>query len=127
MRGLLTAFAKVFNEFRITPACAGTTIRGLCLCFGYWDHPRLCGDYIFKHGSHSICIGSPPPVRGLQIQNTKILWKLRITPACAGTTRIINFLPECKEDHPRLCGDYIDWLAKIRYEPGSPPPVRGLL
>ena len=70
----------------ITPACAGKTASALSKTFSLKDHPRLCGEN--GDGFHHVDnhIGSPPPVRGKRPENREILFKCRITPACAGKT-----------------------------------------
>ena len=59
--------------------------------------------------------------------NLKEYLKIRITPACAGTTYSSMLDKVDSEDHPRLCGDYLSNLDLGYSSMGSPPPVRGLL
>ena len=72
----------------ITPACAGTTAS--CTAGGSFakDHPRVCGNHPFclvEPVSHP---GSPPRVREPLMSFIANLQLIRITPACAGTTRV---------------------------------------
>ena len=66
-------------------------------------------------------------MRGLLFDEVLDDVKVGITPAGAGTTRIVTEQMDTIRDHPRWCGDYdkIKYLRK-RNE-GSPPLVRGLL
>ena len=72
---------------RITPACAGSTDRGGGRCGVLKDHPRLRGEYHGRdHKIHSHR-RSPPLARGVPTTKIILLAILRITPACAGSTR----------------------------------------
>ena len=125
MRGpLRSAFARSHGS-RITPACAGTTVRDFCAFVFLKDHPRLCGDHIGYYPFSSFIQGSPPPVRGppttINVSNSD----KRITPACAGTTWLCWLVKPTVGDHPRLCGDHFVLNRKKSQTRGSPPPVRG--
>ena len=52
---------------------------------------------------------------------------MRITPACAGKTRLQLLVPACPEDHPRVCGENVFSGMLICWQIGSPPRVRGKL
>ena len=93
VRGLLPVRSFPLEYFRITPACAGTTLWEVCSSKFSWDHPRLCGDYVKGQGLRLKSIGSPPPVRGLPTKKSAEAFLSGITPACAGTTSsIFNLL-----------------------------------
>ena len=89
----------------ITPACAGKRYHNAKLERNQQDHPRVCGE---KKSSRSPCrcrLGSPPRVRGKGSSLRNFVVGLRITPACAGKSRILCInLCRCK-DHPRVCGE----------------------
>src|SRR5262245_50944108 len=91
---------------RLTPACAGTTrrlprdrqassahprVRGdnawpatsLCVRAA---HPRVRGDNEVEIDFAPIKIGSPPRARGQLPRSDLPATRLRLTPACAGTT-----------------------------------------
>ena len=95
----------------ITPACAGTTAPGTLREEHVKDHPRLCGDYVELKVDNTTRAGSPPLVRGLQALPHILAILKRITPACAGTTvdSFNSFISP--RDHPRLCGDYLNFLT----------------
>ena len=48
---------------RITPACAGKTVRRQCLTHKLQDHPRVCGKNFFYNRWLWFLLGSPPRVR----------------------------------------------------------------
>ena len=109
---------------RITPACAGKTPLAILHLPGGEDHPRVCGKDITVNGAMNSPAGSPPRVRERPKNLWKLIFILRITPACAGKTLcpvvcLINLW-----DHPRVCGkDRLNCLKRVGPR-GSPPRVR---
>ena len=73
-------------ELRITPACAGTTIKILCGLLCVRDHPRVCGNHKRPVARSTLRSGSPPRVREPHMNLVRNHIIYRITPACAGTT-----------------------------------------
>ena len=71
---------------RITPACAGTSVKRLWPIRGKRDHPRMCGDKGYRRLRCEERDGSPPHVRGQVFQKGCVIFMPRITPACAGTS-----------------------------------------
>ena len=55
--------------------------------------------------------------------NEKI--KDRITPACAGKSKGLSEKLAEERDHPRVCGEKLDFLHLPHVQLGSPPRVRG--
>ena len=49
----------------------------------------------------------------------------RIIPACAGNTPSTVAEKCLRSDHPRVCGEHIDWPELWAMVPGSSPRVRG--
>ena len=49
--------------------------------------------------------GSPPHARGRPIRSLAAPGQIRITPACAGKTRLIEITKELESDHPRMRGE----------------------
>ena len=43
VREKLNQWVKAYQDFGITPACAGKTTRLICGKSNYRDHPRVCG------------------------------------------------------------------------------------
>ena len=74
------------HQNRITPACAGKTLRRLLTLGHVQDHPRVCGKNLQKSLSVDIRLGSPPRVREKLTKPWKSVLLSRITPACAGKT-----------------------------------------
>ena len=71
---------------RITPACAGKTLRDRSKATAPGDHPRVCGENAGVLGVGLSVTGSPPRVRGKLVRKGLVRQNLRITPACAGKT-----------------------------------------
>ena len=71
---------------RITPACAGTTLRRYQTELDDRDHPRMCGDHWLCKLDNLLILGSPPHVRGPLLSLLEQDGMIGITPACAGTT-----------------------------------------
>ena len=94
----------------ITPACAGKTYMVLKYNHLRWDHPRLRGkDGMLQNNSYP-WMGSPPLARERPTRQGPIPPVFRITPACAGKTRLEHLQPPVPGDHPRLRGkDLICW------------------
>ena len=109
----------------ITPACAGTTLGHNQDRPPAWDHPRLRGDHRRILLVSPPLRGSPPLARGPLFLRSDVSREVRITPACAGTTRrTCRRGAECG-DHPRLRGDHDFGTAQNRNRLGSPPLARG--
>ncbi len=127
MRGILTITNDLTGQTRITPACAGNT--QICGVFWLWnfritpacagntrergrlscpdrDHPRMCGEYAVNLASQAHKLGSPPHVRGILVLSCNTFCVIRITPACAGNTRLLECTYQRPRDHPRMCGEY---------------------
>ena len=127
MRGKLEAIYGSLSEIGITPAGAGKTLTKLTNCCIIKDHPRRCGENKdFSAYTHRPP-GSPPQVRGKQINNFFNVIVLRITPAGAGKTDAPAQVALENEDHPRRCGENFDGLIIHPKQIGSPPQVRGKL
>ena len=77
----------------ITPACAGKTalflLAGLCT----EDHPRVCGKDRWFPAFQGQTVGSPPRVRERRGCPSRNFAPHRITPACAGKTRLFLACP----------------------------------
>ena len=75
---------SVSERARITPACAGRSVRGVRLSGASADHPRVCGEESLPTKPSNFCGGSPPRVRGGGTRIPGCCSPRRITPACAG-------------------------------------------
>ena len=98
-------FPAVYEDFWITPACAGKTPAETLICHLPPDHPRMRGE----DGSHdpgSCCVpGSPPHARGRHGPGVPMRRGRRITPACAGKTGCYLLQRSYHWDHPRMRGE----------------------
>ncbi len=85
----------------------------------------MCGEKLQQLHVLRFREGSPPRVRGKDI-NAKNSFRLsRITPACAGKSYSrLGTLPGV-EDHPRVCGEKKTGAPPLLKPKGSPPRVRG--
>ena len=110
---------------RITPACAGKSSGLMQRCGTNGDHPRMCGEKPCLAFSFPKSIGSPPHVRGKDPAPVTSVEDIRITPACAGKSRIAAKLLGRCEDHPRMCGEKRKAAPALQKTAGSPPHVRG--
>ena len=75
---------------RITPACAGRTLRDCLLVLMIRDHPRVCGKNRMIHRIRGLWRGSPPRVWEEPKIQSRLQIHKRITPACAGRTPCDN-------------------------------------
>ena len=84
MRGKVIETSAPNGYVRITPAYAGKSgILWLNLCC-VRDHPRLCGEKSGAYKHHKHLRGSPPPMRGKEIERIFTFSFYGITPAYAG-------------------------------------------
>ena len=125
MRGKLAFRPQIDNLDRITPAGAGKTIPLCRAKTQRQDHPRRCGENVFRKVKKLVRTGSPPQVRGKLDRYAPDAFDVGITPAGAGKT--ISSSVHCKpqRDHPRRCGENFIVLLAEQAEMGSPPQVRG--
>ena len=125
MRGKVWRSDCAARLARITPAHAGKS--GEIARTSTWsrDHPRPCGEKDTRSLSAVPAQGSPPPMRGKDIQNIGCIFEHRITPAHAGKrVKYCNAEVHLK-DHPRPCGEKPAPRRARFHESGSPPPMRG--
>ena len=109
----------------ITPAGAGKTCDIIFAYLPHEDHPRRCGENFAAFLNAARILGSPPQVRGKPITEAFKADIDRITPAGAGKTKRRNMKIINAWDHPRRCGENVRVKNPIRFQPGSPPQVRG--
>ena len=105
MRGKVSVHSAFSPFVRITPACAGKS-RRLSHCRSqFWDHPRVCGEKLFRFILVLHPLGSPPRMRGKVIPVHSRSSPPRITPAYAGKSCTVCQRSEDCWDHPRVCGE----------------------
>ena len=109
----------------ITPACAGKRRSPSPSSARSWDHPRVCGEKRRFCCDDTHGLGSPPRVRGKDVQARQRLVRHRITPACAGKRAMSTSPRGSIQDHPRVCGEKLTLSGSLQIISGSPPRVRG--
>ena len=125
MRGKVPHLPAITSRARITPAYAGKSSVYLPCSRGCTDHPRLCGEKIQMHRIPLTVTGSPPPMRGKEMERCSHDAGVRITPAYAGKRYSHSCPSPCHRDHPRLCGEKCEMPSTAFLCLGSPPPMRG--
>ena len=105
MRGKGRRWPESVAANGITPAYAGKSLCGLCLC-----RSRL---------------GSPPRMRGKERLAKNQRSVHGITPAYAGKRKVCDGSRHETRDHPRVCGEKIISMLKASFGAGSPPRMRG--
>ena len=71
---------------RIIPACAGSTCATPSNPAAPGDHPRMRGEHVRAFQSSMMQWGSSPHARGAPIRLDRLIRRVRIIPACAGST-----------------------------------------
>ena len=106
-RGILPSKIPASSMIRITPACAGNTLKMDLIFSISRDHPRLRGEYSGLFFQFLEEAGSPPLARGIRYGYIPEEVRSGITPACAGNTPLDNARCRWTRDHPRLRGEYL--------------------
>ena len=90
MRGKGAMPDGIAGHHRITPACAGKSIKQMTPLDAQKDHPRVCGEKLQAFLTSSLVSASPPRVRGKAAMPTLREISEGITPACAGKSLIVR-------------------------------------
>ena len=109
----------------ITPAYAGKSPRGPGDKGRHGDHPHVCGEKFTQSATKTTIPGSPPRMRGKEIQAYENYQLVRITPAYAGKSTMRHHCQSQSRDHPRVCGEKVHQLSGVSLVVGSPPRMRG--
>ena len=125
MRGKAERSPVDHGDSGITPAYAGKRVRPAARTATGRDHPRLCGEKKHRTYIDSKVKGSPPPMRGKELDGGQRKTIGRITPAYAGKRDFVKRNLFVTQDHPRLCGEKVPPVLIVRKFQGSPPPMRG--
>ena len=110
---------------RITPACAGKSGPAAWHRWACRDHPRMCGEKCPPGKFFFMTVGSPPRMRGKEVQGLLQDLVGGITPACAGKRGSGSLPRSCRRDHPRVCGEKPIFPSGAASTVGSPPRVWG--
>ena len=125
MRGKVDSKFFEIVKTRITPAHAGKRPAWLPSAPPSTDHPRACGEKVPPCVHASFMRGSPPRMRGKDMDACVARWPARITPAHAGKSDQARFGRSSGWDHPRACGEKGGIAAGSDFPVGSPPRMRG--
>ena len=125
VRGKACPNSEASRAVGITPACAGKSTTELFQLQTDRDHPRVCGEKCRATKQIRRIKGSPPRVRGKARPMDSDSISTRITPACAGKSRLPRYDCMAHRDHPRVCGEKLFVLLRLPSAIGSPPRVRG--
>ena len=85
-RGALLASLELTNGKGIIPACAGSTGSRPWSGRRARDHPRMRGEHRPRLEGCLSCLGSSPHARGALVSPGNRRRRVRIIPACAGST-----------------------------------------
>ena len=105
MRGKRFFHVERRRKNRITPADAGKTFTFAVNNVFAEDHPRGCGENLYRCSFFYSIPGSPPRMRGKLAHYTALLCQVGITPADAGKTQSRKIRNRIMQDHPRGCGE----------------------
>ena len=125
MRGKERTAPRPGGARGITPAHAGKSPHRNFIIQPVRDHPRTCGEKEDALKEHAEELGSPPHMRGKDVQSQGRNNRPGITPAHAGKSFNIIAAVRHDRDHPRTCGEKDFRQSRTQPKPGSPPHMRG--
>ena len=125
MRGAQFVFGSLLKNLGIIPADAGSTGCPARRGAAGRDHPRGCGEHMYTKSKGFNDQGSSPRMRGAPGRPITDPLANRIIPADAGSTRVPDRWCSDTGDHPRGCGEHINWIDANGIIPGSSPRMRG--
>ena len=91
------------------PAGAGSRCSQSAAVCGRWVHSRGCGEQLWSYRSRLQCPGPAPRARGAERQVRQRDLGGGTIPAGAGTSRTPNRAAGRCRDHPRECGDHLNF------------------
>ena len=109
----------------IIPACAGSTRRRRRCPPQCRDHPRMRGEHSTSECDPVSRPGSSPHARGARDLVAGRADRVRIIPACAGSTATCTSSTWPGRDHPRMRGEHVYVPSPPRPQVGSSPHARG--
>ena len=127
MRGALYRSLFPLGRVGIIPAYAGSTICAYRIHTGSRDHPRVCGEHLWRGRYTMLEWGSSPRMRGARPSTSRNVRKIGIIPAYAGSTTCRSRPCWMGGDHPRVCGEHPPVLSRQAGFSGSSPRMRGAL
>ena len=124
-RGALRSVLGVTLRPRLIPACAGSTSRTFLDCPCTTAHPRMRGEHLRHYPADGSALGSSPHARGARPVLGDDDTRVRLIPACAGSTRGGLRPRPGTAAHPRMRGEHGGRLIGQSGQPGSSPHARG--
>ena len=91
----------------------------------FFCKPRVCGEKRLCAPPIASATGSPPRMRGKELECRCVRLPERITPAYAGKSHKVRLQAAGRWDHPRVCGEKIQHPKYTTDKGGSPPRMRG--
>ena len=125
MRGKGCSPLSVSGTPGITPAYAGKSHLHAAPVQTKRDHPRVCGEKRWRSCRSATTLGSPPRMRGKEYIDSAFDLGEGITPAYAGKRPWAGGTCFPHRDHPRVCGEKVNFLTLYGMTLGSPPRMRG--
>ena len=125
MRGKVLREGLREHRLRITPAYAGKSEEIDRDAEIQRDHPRICGEKARCAAATTLQRGSPPHMRGKGRYFLCTMPTVGITPAYAGKRSSFSGFLWASWDHPRICGEKLDFAVSFLHPRGSPPHMRG--
>ena len=125
VRGARSTGASRWCTGRLTPACAGSTRRGLHCHVRLPTYPRVCGEHVIAASDNWIDADLPPRVRGARWPASRQRDRCRLTPACAGSTSHTPHRQCATSTYPRVCGEHTGSRSTNPCTTDLPPRVRG--
>ena len=110
---------------RISPACAGNTVADGGRQWRTTDQPRVRGEHVPVHLYSAPPAGSAPRARGTHDVVDFTVSINRISPACAGNTRLQSPRQGPRPDQPRVRGEHMAIAPISTANVGSAPRARG--
>ena len=125
MQGKVCAGSRTGAGARDYPAYAGKSTEQRATEPVVSDHPRVCGEKAAYFRAECVPRGSPPRMRGKGSVLYIAALGIGITPAYAGKRRRKAPCRATGRDHPRVCGEKMNFATHELASGGSPPRVRG--
>ena len=127
MRGKQTVTGDAAAATGNIPAYAGKTQKVLSAPRQPPEHPRVCGENLLESPCLAGCGGTSPRMRGKPPTPSRTARTFGNIPAYAGKTGRPDLLTSPLEEHPRVCGENIDFFLGLRFTAGTSPRMRGKL
>ena len=126
MRGISLKDMTSPLRCRFNPAYAGNISIVNGQLFFKQVQPRVCGEYSSITNSWIIVSGSTPRMRGICSRIRFRIGVTRFNPAYAGNISSFVESSNTLKVQPRVCGEYLTIISRLRAIIGSTPRMRGI-